>query len=384
MMYHRLATHRRLPVSKIVLIAALMVCALALASGCGGDSNLTSSLGSDADQVDDDANNNSNNNGGGDAGFDVGTDTDPGGEDADTGTPDPCLQTTAQEAAAFADDYATGLCERLLTCGQNPKVAEFVSFGGWSTVAQCAQSVRAGTISGGQASQAASAGSLTLNSCKASECRQLLPNLDCLEIHRALTEARYTEIAACQDAWAGDLPDGASCTVDAQCEGAQVCARQDGSASCTGRCTDAGQTGSGQCGDITCAADQYCQTDNNICMTRQAPGAACQEDYECRLDAYCDGTTCVAVSTGRTDGQSCNGQDTVCGLDFACLNNQCTAFLGAGESCQFFGCEGDLFCNQDGQCEARRSGDASCDSDQQCESLRCAGGSCAALDGLCQ
>lgn len=383
---HPAAAHRSSPVR--TLVALLIIAALGLLAGCG-EQTLTRTSGQDAAGQSD----------GGGGGLDAGTDAsggddtgpsnDAGGDDTgpsdDAGPVDPCLDTTPQQASDFADSFTTGLCERLLSCESNPQVAEIVNFAGWSSVQNCVRLLHAGVISPGRAREAAEEGSLTLNSCKASECLQDLPTLSCDGAHRTLTEARYGAVSSCYEAFAGTRPTGSSCSVDGQCEGEAVCSRETNSASCTGTCTDAGQAGSGQCGDIVCAADQYCQTDNNICITRKGPGEPCENEYECAIDAYCDlvGGSCKAISTGLGTGESCNLQTKLCSFDYACIGDTCSEFLGEGESCQFIGCDGNFFCGASGQCEPRKTAGASCGGDQECASLICAGGTCADAGTLC-
>jgi hypothetical protein len=357
----------------------MLIFALVALAGCS-DQQLTSSLDKDSTVTEPDTSTP-------DSGPpDVGPDTTPA---EDTKPPDPdtddtCLQTTPQQASEFADDFSTALCEKLLSCENNSSIAEFVTFGGWSSVDACAREVQAGLISPGQAQKAAEQGSLTLNSCEASDCLQQIPNLDCLGVHRALLEARYDEMASCYGAWQGARAAGSPCTVDAQCQGDRVCTPGFGSTSCTGSCNDPGQSGSGQCGDIVCRHDQYCSFDNDVCMSRGAIGDDCEQNFECTLDAYCDDTgKCVAIDTGRGLGETCNDFDELCSFDFACIDGECSDFVGEGDSCSFVGCDAGLFCNQNSQCEALRGDFASCENDGQCLSFRCADGECTPVDDLC-
>ncbi|MFW6057562.1 MAG: hypothetical protein ACOC9W_01790 [Persicimonas sp.] len=375
----RMSLESRRPVFFVLLIMALTAFGLSSA-GCG-DGSLTSSIGQEAD---------AGNNSAVDAEPDTSPDTgqpdvgEPDTGEPDTGEPDPCLDTTPQEAATFAGDYVTALCDKLMACGENPKVARAVTFGGWSSLEQCKQSVRAGTISAGRAEQAANQGSLTLNSCKSSDCLQSISNLDCMSAHLAIERARLDDISSCYDAWEGTRAADESCTVDAQCEGAQVCSRDQDADSCTGICVDAGQAGSGQCDDAVCDFDQYCQVDNQICVTRKGADESCEEDYQCSLDTRCDDGTCTAISTGLSAGQACNNDDQVCSLDLGCIGEECSAFLTEGQSCQFYGCEGDMYCHvETTECTKRLGAGEPCAADEQCQSRVCAGDTCTDVDSLC-
>jgi hypothetical protein len=363
--------------------------ALAL-SACGDNSQIIASRDSGSEQ--DDENDEENE----DAGSTPDADEQPdaGFDDAsnpDTGPTDPCLQTTPAEAAEFATQYAAALCERVFSCEQNPRLAQFVTLGGWTSVEKCTDAVLAGTISAGQAEQAAAEGTLTLDSCAATICLEGVAKLDCTGLHRVFTENYTGQITSCYDAWVGDISRDQACSVDAQCEGDQICFRDPNAPTCQGTCVDAGVSGSGSCGDITCRADQYCTVENNICMTRPAIGDACNESEDaapaeripCRTNATCEGGICVAIEADLPADSTCDLQKALCSFDLVCLGT-CTAAGAEGDSCNFAGCEAGLYCSDQGVCEARGAAGASCTSDDQCLSLRCAGGSCTDVNALCQ
>ncbi|MFW5966020.1 MAG: hypothetical protein ACOCV2_00825 [Persicimonas sp.] len=312
----------------------------------------------------------------GDGGSDTDSETD-GGDPFD----DECLQTDADDARDFVDDYSTSLCERMLECEENSKVAEFVSIGGWDSVETCAHDVQSETLTGEQAAQAVEDDAVRLDSCNAPDCLDGIDDLDCLAVDRLLTEARFAELTSCPDAWYGVRDTGEACSVDAQCAGEAVCERDD--EACLGECAEVDSAGSGQCGDIVCRADQYCSTDNNVCQTRRDPGSSCEADHECVRDARCETNECVEIDTGLGSGTACNLDDRLCSFDLVCRQGECGSMPEDGESCPEYGCAGDAYCDDGGTCASRKGAGESCSSDAECSSLRCVDDSCADRDALC-
>ena len=179
------------------------------------------------------------------------------------------------------------------------------------------------------------------------------------------------------------ISEGGDCTLAAQCAGQSVCAREDSSTTCTGTCQDGGQA-TAQCGDIVCRYDQYCQTDNDLCVSKKDAGEDCSEDFECQLDARCEGGSCQQASSGLDVGAQCNFSTDLCRAGLACIDGNCEQQPAEGEQCPLYGCKGDFYCSQDSEtCEPVKSAGESCTVPQECKSLNCAGGQCAPFDGLC-
>lgn len=368
-----------------LLLSALFVAATVF-SACGGDN---SKIVSNQDT----GSTNNNNPDTGDNDPDTGapdtddTDTDagvPDTSDPDTGPDDPCLETTPAEAATFADNYAQTVCERVFECNQNPQLALYVSFRDWTSIENCKADVLAGGISTGQAQAAAENGTLTLNSCDAETCLPSLATASCGGLFRILDENYVDEFAECYSAWTGSVAENASCTVDAQCEGRQVCSRDDAPNSCTGVCVDAGLSGSGQCGDNTCRADQYCSGENDICMTRPDTGESCDETTPCRANAICEGGTCAEIDFALTEGEACNVNNNLCDFDLVCRGNVCSEAVGVGETCNsIIDCQGGLYCSEDKECVAFTTAGEACTESAECRSNRCVDGSCTDSESLC-
>lgn len=383
-----------------LLLSILFVAATALA-GCGDNSQLVGNQNNDPssnNKNNDNGNNgdNGNNDDTPDAGFDAGDDAGPDADDQldpptpDAGDPDdtseptdPCLETTPAEAAAFADEYAETLCERIFQCDQNPKLALYVTMRDWTDIPYCKADLLAGGISVAQAQAAAENASLTLNSCEAEACLPSLATADCDGLERILEENYVEEISSCYSAWNGALPEAADCTVDAQCAGHQICEREANGDSCTGVCVDAGPVGSGQCGDNICRPDQYCSGDNDICMTRPDAGEACDSTKVCRTNATCQNGTCVAVTSRLQEGEACNLSDKLCDFELICLSGTCTNAAGLDEACNFMGCQNGLYCSAGSVCKELGGAGASCSQDAECRTNRCVSGSCTDVDSLC-
>ncbi|MGM0556454.1 MAG: hypothetical protein ACQEVA_08775 [Myxococcota bacterium] len=352
----------------------LFIASMGLVAACSGEPQLVSTL-DDASQSD------------------AGTDTSPGDTSSDTsdddtgedsGPTDECIQTTPQQAADFATAYATAICERAFECGTNPDVVTFMTFGGWETVDDCVTMTLAGGITPGQAEQAATEGSLALDSCNSQPCLDGISDIECLAVHRAFPRFRLDHpVSECPAAFRGQVDSGEDCTATAQCAGESVCGRSDSNTDCTGTCQDAGQAGS-QCGDIVCDYDQYCETENDICVTKNSAGENCTQNFECPINSRCEGGTCSQGVSGLDVGDQCDFRTKLCSPGLGCLEGTCQELVEPGQTCPLFGCAGDNFCSASTEtCEAFKTEGESCSQSQECLSLNCAGGQCAPYDSLC-
>lgn len=372
-----------------LLLTLLFVAATALAA-CGDNSKLVS------DQNNTPSNNKKNNdNNKRDAGNDPDveesdaiSDSDADGlpdaeDEADVALPDPCLETTPEDAAAFADEYAQTLCERVMACGDNPRLALYVTVRDWTSVENCKADVLAGGISAGRARQAAQDGTLTLNSCEVESCLPLLASAQCNGLDRLIDENYVEDFASCYAAWEGEIAEDGPCSVDAQCAGDQICERADAT-SCTGTCVEAGLSGSGQCGDSVCGFNQYCSGANDICMERPRTGEACDDTKVCRNNATCESGLCVEIESGLGEGESCNFSTKLCSFDLICDGGTCASAGGAGADCTpLGGCQNAFYCGADNQCTELGGPSAPCSEGAQCRSNRCVDGSCTDVESLC-
>jgi hypothetical protein len=352
---------------KSAVARLIVVTSMGLIAACSGEPQLVSTIG-DA----------------GDVGTTDDTVEDTSQPDGDSGPADECIQTTPQQAADFAADYATAVCERAFECANNPEVAVNLAFGGWETVSDCVTMAQAGLTTPGQARQAASENTLALNSCNSQPCLDSIPNLDCLAVHRALSNNPVERpTSECKNAYAGMLEQGEPCTTAAQCAGSSVCARDDSSTSCTGTCQDAGQA-TAQCGDIVCRYDQYCDTENDICVSKKQNGESCTNNFECQVDARCEQGSCQQATSGLDVGANCNFSTELCRAGIGCLDGTCEELKAPGEECPLYGCRGDNTCSTDTEtCVPFKEAGESCSNPQDCKSLNCAGGTCAPYDSLC-
>lgn len=369
-----------------LLLTLIFVVATALAA-CGDNSKLVS----DSNNTPSNNKNNKKDAGGdpdagnGDTISDSDADGLPdAGDDADVSPPDPCLQTTPDEAAAFAEEYAQTLCERVMACGDNPRLALYVTVRDWTSVENCKADVLGGSISAGQARAGAENGTLTLNSCEVESCLPLLASAQCNGLDRLLDENFVEDFAACYGAWEGEIAKDAPCSIDAQCAGHQICDRDDDPTSCTGICVDAGLAGDGQCGESVCGFNQYCTGDNDICMERPHTGESCDAIKVCRNNATCQAGTCVEIESGLNEGDTCNFSTKLCNFDLICDAGTCASAGGEGADCTpLGGCQNAFYCGADSKCTALGGPDAPCNEGGECRSNRCIDGSCTDVESLC-
>src|SRR5690554_7924660 len=103
-----------------------------------------------------------------------------------------------------------------MACGDNPRLALYVTVRDWTSVENCKADVLSGGISAGQARAAAENGTLTLNSCEVESCLPLLDSAECGGLDRLIVENFVDDFAACYGAWEGSLAKDKTCSVDAQ------------------------------------------------------------------------------------------------------------------------------------------------------------------------
>lgn len=377
----------RISFCKRLSLLTLFLVALSL-SACGNNNSTFQSkrdTGSNVEDEDtgvigDDTGNNSDtgNNGSGD------NDTGNNGE-TDTGEnpDDPCLETTAEQAADFATNYARALCQKMWSCDSNATIAMFASLGGWTDEESCVNSVLAANMTAAQARAAVNNGSMKLNSCAATACLEEIEELNCYDAETPMRENYVPFIDSCYQALAGNLSTGQPCTINGQCGTGEFCQPDDEQDVCGGSCADVGLYGSGQCGDIICRGDQYCVPDNDVCVSRHADGESCEEDYHCKYNSECVDGQCAPIVSGLGEGSTCDLSTALCEFGLICVGGTCQKPASTGETCAFFGCSPDLYCNSEGKCVAKGGADASCTDGSQCLSTHCVAGKCTDLDALC-
>ncbi|HEY2735394.1 MAG TPA: hypothetical protein VGI70_15460 [Polyangiales bacterium] len=76
-------------------------------------------------------------------------------------------------------------------------------------------------------------------------------------------------------------------------------------------------------------------------------------------------------------GRDCDAAAETCSEGFFCDGQHCVETLGIGDACAIQDqCGDDAFCDESGQCTARRGVDSSCQQD-----IECARGVCSEFDG---
>lgn len=362
-----------------LLMIVMLIAAFGL-TACGGGSTFPAKRDAGSDS-------NNDSDVGIDSDSDSNTDSDTGNTDGGNNDDDdnnPCRQTTADDAAKFATDYAAALCTKMLSCGRNSNVTMLALFGGWVDQDSCVEGILAKNMSPDQARAAVDNKTMRLDSCAAVSCLEQIQELDCSDADSPYIENYVQQISSCYDALVGKVATGAPCTINGQCGENEFCQPDDEADLCGGTCADVGLTLSGQCGDIVCRGDQFCTPENNVCVSKYANGKACEFDYECAYDSECVGNICVAITAGLGEGADCDSMNALCRIGLMCLSEKCTVPGALGDACEFAGCGAGLFCSDSGKCEERGGAGESCSDDSQCQSLHCVKGACTNPDTLCQ
>ncbi len=314
---------------------------------------------------------------------DTGTTGDSGNTDEENDENNPCRQTTADDAAKFAKDYAAALCTKMLSCNRNSSVTMLALFGGWVDQDSCVTGILAQHMSADQARAAVDNNTMKLDSCAATSCLAQIGDLDCSDADSPAIENYVQGISSCYDALVGRVKTGKPCTINGQCGDQEFCQPDDKTDVCGGTCGDVGLTLSGQCGDIVCRGDQFCTPENNVCVSKYANGKACEADYECAYDSECADNVCTTITAGLESGAACDSMNALCKIGLMCLSEICTVPGAQGDACQYAGCGPGLFCTEAGKCVTRGAAGDSCEDDSQCKSLSCVEGACTNPNALC-
>jgi len=178
----------------------------------------------------------------------------------------------------------------------------------------------------------------------------------------------------------GDLADGTTCYVSAQCK-SRACAISgaDGCGVCKTRAA-AGEP----CSGVPCDTGLYCAT--GTCAKRKAAGEKCQSDGECLDELECSGDVCgtpgrkkvgeACDSKNKCDtfaGLACNAQGTCAAITLAAAGESCGAIDGKLVSCAASGnCD-------NGKCVVAVKDGGACDKTKKLDCLEpaeCIEGTC--------
>ncbi|MFL5321014.1 MAG: hypothetical protein ACJ790_15240, partial [Myxococcaceae bacterium] len=144
------------------------------------------------------------------------------------------------------------------------------------------------------------------------------------------------------------LASGAACNDDFECQPQFFC--ED---TCGGLPAAAADCGNG---NVYCQLDLACNFDTFKCVVPGAPGATCSDDHECNSTSFCNdpnftGGTCETRVDG---GVACTGNDLQCQSGYSCNNDTCAPIGGVGAPCGFeTDCQFPLDCDSTNHCAPR-------------------------------
>ncbi len=169
---------------------------------------------------------------------------------------------------------------------------------------------------------------------------------------RVCCDESNTDALGCE---VGLCPEKSSdCLSNEDCDGERICVRDAGAleGQCHNPCDQNG----------ACAAEEFCDSENNACI----PQIACADDSQCGPGEICGDTHCIAAEcTPPADG--CAGSRVCwegrCDEPAACLSD---ADCDSGRACHLFQCRGT--CSTDGECPGtqRCSSQGWCEEDEFC------------------
>jgi hypothetical protein len=138
----------------------------------------------------------------------------------------------------------------------------------------------------------------------------------CIEAveHRPCEQLNERDIAACNAAVDGTVPEGGDCTLSEECEGSLICETGD---ACPGTCVERYSAGIACAVDDECADGLVCSEATARCVEPTAEGEACGGGVEAQCEAglFCSGDDKAMLKTGE------------------CIPLSSVALGGAGDAC---------------------------------------------------
>jgi hypothetical protein len=152
----------------------------------------------------------------------------------------------------------------------------------------------------------------------------------------AFSQAQNDPGRACRNVWQGQLAQGATCALSAECALHDYCKLPTGS--CSGTCTARAQLGE-SCATVTCDYGLTCMSGSGTCESAlldvNAPCGAtygsCRTGLSCLLPAGASATVCTSPTP--VGGDCSNTAATFCGTGTSCLNGKCVKRVSVGGSC---------------------------------------------------
>ncbi len=229
------------------------------------------------------------------------------------------------------DAYVRAFCEETYGCplAENPDTLTFVSRFGSVQGCREALSGQYGGVGLEEVQTSLDAGRIVYDAEQAAKC------LDALDTYLASKDPcepfNNLELEECGGVVEGQLAVGANCTDDGDCVGDSTCSNVPDQ--CYGTCQE-----SGECGDVVCAASEYCEESIGAgeCRPKRALGEACTSDAECvASSAYsgclkpspeADEGVCTRYRSVHAEG-FCGGEDSYCIHTHTCGGDQTCAPL---------------------------------------------------------
>lgn len=226
----------------------------------------------------------------------------------------------------------------------------------------------------------------------AEDCIDAFGNLAC-----DLAE-QVDALAACDDVFAGTIPNGYPCVIDLECTSGVCVTFACPDACCPGECMAARpQPGIDEACTSFCVDGAYCGSDS-ICHAYLPKGAACDGTAICEYGLYCSGASAGGSGVCKVlpqRGETCEGPcategllciggtcqpaglkgdacatDDDCSSFYACTpEGVCGAFPTVGEMCRDR-CSGQAYCAS-GTCEAQKLVGAACMYNIECKTHYC-------------
>jgi hypothetical protein len=236
---------------------------------------------------------------------------------------------------------------------------------------------------------------------------------DCIDAYRDLScdlAEQVDALAACDDVFAGTIPNGYPCVIDLECTSGVCVTFACDDACCPGECMPPNpQPAIDEPCTTFCVEGAYCGADS-ICHAYLPKGAACDGNSICGYGLYCAGAPAGGSGVCKVlpqQGEMCEGPcategllciggtcqpaglrgdpcstDDDCSSFYACtVEGICGSYPALGEMCQEL-CSGNAYC-ESGTCVAQKASGSTCTYNIECKSHFCDSHDICSMPPLC-
>lgn len=227
-------------------------------------------------------------------------------------------QARAESIEQFNHSYYTQVCEGIIACSDDVRIAESMQYMRITNVQACV-SMFTERDQPKQWNTALTQKTVRFNPASSEACLSAVSEASCATLSGRL--ARPAVIKGCEAVIVGAVENLAKCDSSLECKS--------NAASCVGTCEEPRPL---LCGEDLCNSSEYCDFENKTCAAPKKLGAACANSTECQ-NSCISGTCQLPRPVVKPGGLCGKGTSRICSIGEYCINDQCTPFREEGQSC---------------------------------------------------